>query len=369
MPIYMDRHDVSETVTAENVAQLHQADLKIQKQFACTGLTYWFDEKRKTAFCLIEAPNMKAIQKMHNYAHGQVANRIIEVSTGIVESFLGRIQDPEKTDDTVLNIINDPAFRTIMVIRLKQSTLLQNNSSELKTLLQKLNDRVFKLLKTHEGATVKQTKNYWLISFKSVSNAVSAACKIQLLFKDLKKEIKNGKLTLKIGLSAGAPVTDKKSFFEDTIKLAERMSEFIKGEIIVSSEVKGLYDSDNSVALGEAGNIISLSQSDENFLTLLMDYTESVWRDSNLRVDDFSKPVMCSKSELYRKMMRITGKSPNTFIREYRLSEALLLLNKNTGNISDISFETGFSSPSYFSKCFQKRYGVMPSDYFPFKVV
>ena len=364
----MDRHDVSETVTAENVAELHQADLKIQKQFGCTGLTYWFDEKRKTAFCLIEAPNMKAIQKMHNYAHGQVANRIIEVSTGIVESFLGRIQDPEKTDDTVLNIINDPAFRTIMVIRLKQSTLLQNNSSELKTLLQKLNDRVFKLLKTHEGATVKQTKNYWLISFKSVSNAVSAACKIQLLFKDLKKEIKNGKLTLKIGLSAGAPVTDKKSFFEDTIKLAERMSEFIKGEIIVSSEVKGLYDSENSVALGEAGNINSLSQSDENFLTLLMDYTESVWRDSNLRVDDFSKPVMCSKSQLYRKMMRLTGKSPNTFIREYRLSEALLLLNKNTGNISDISFETGFSSPSYFSKCFQKRYGVMPSDYSPSKV-
>ena len=368
MPIYMDRHDVSETVTAENVAELHQADLKIQKQFGCTGVTYWFDEKRKTAFCLIEAPNMKAIQKMHNYAHGQVANRIIEVSTGIVESFLGRIQDPEKTDDTVLNIINDPAFRTIMVIRLKQSTLLQNNSSELKTLLQKLNDRVFKLLKTHEGATVKQTKNYWLISFKSVSNAVSAACKIQLLFKDLKKEIKNGKLTLKIGLSAGAPVTDKKSFFEDTIKLAERMSEFIKGEIIVSSEVKGLYDSENSVALGEAGNINSLSQSDENFLTLLMDYTESVWRDSNLRVDDFSKPVMCSKSQLYRKMMRLTGKSPNTFIREYRLSEALLLLNKNTGNISDISFETGFSSPSYFSKCFQKRYGVMPSDYSPSKV-
>jgi AraC-like DNA-binding protein len=364
----MDRHDVSETVTAENVAELHQADLKIQKQFGCTGLTYWFDEKRKTAFCLIEAPNRKAIQKMHNRAHGQVPNRIIEVSTGIVESFLGRIEDPEKTDDTVLNIINDPAFRTIMVIRLKQSTL-QNNSSQLKTLLQNFNHQVFKLLKNHEGTSVKQTKNYWLVSFKLVSNAVRAACKIQLLFKDFKKEIKDSKLTLKIGLSAGAPVTDKKSFFEDAIKLAERMCEFIKGEIIVSSEVKESYDSENPVALNEVGNIISLSQSDENFLTLLTDYTESVWRDPNLRVDDFSKPVMCSKSQLYRKMMRLTGKSPNTFIREYRLNEALLLLNKNTGNISDISFETGFSSPSYFSKCFQKRYGVMPSDYSPAKII
>jgi AraC-like DNA-binding protein len=44
-------------------------------------------------------------------------------------------------------------------------------------------------------------------------------------------------------------------------------------------------------------------------------------------------------------------------------------LNKNAGNISDISFETGFSSPSYFSKCFQKRYGLMPSDYFPSKAI
>ena len=85
MPIYMDRHDVSETVTAENVAELHQKDLKIQDQFGCRGLTYWFDEKRKTAFCLIEAPDAKDIQKMHNQAHGQVPHSVIEVDARIVE--------------------------------------------------------------------------------------------------------------------------------------------------------------------------------------------------------------------------------------------------------------------------------------------
>ena len=68
MPIYMDRHDVSETVTAEKIAQILQEDLKIQDQFGCRGLTYWFDEKRKTAFCLIEAPDAKAIQKMHKHS-------------------------------------------------------------------------------------------------------------------------------------------------------------------------------------------------------------------------------------------------------------------------------------------------------------
>src|ERR1043165_10046349 len=124
----MDRHDVSENVTAEIVAQLHQEDLKIQAQFGCRGLTYWFDDKRKTAFCLIEAPDAKALEDMHNHAHGQVPHRIIEVEPGIVESFLGRIEDPKKTKDTELNIIDDAAFRTIMMIELRQATPFQTGA-------------------------------------------------------------------------------------------------------------------------------------------------------------------------------------------------------------------------------------------------
>lgn len=53
---------------------------------------------------------------MHNHAHGEVPHRIIEVDDSIVESFLGRIEDPVKARNTELNIINDPAFRTIMVV-------------------------------------------------------------------------------------------------------------------------------------------------------------------------------------------------------------------------------------------------------------
>ena len=71
MPLYMDRHDVSKEVTAEIVADLHQKDLKIQHKFNCKGLTYWFDDKRKTAFCLVEAPNKAALKEMHDQAHGE----------------------------------------------------------------------------------------------------------------------------------------------------------------------------------------------------------------------------------------------------------------------------------------------------------
>ncbi|MDP4130739.1 MAG: DUF4242 domain-containing protein [Bacteroidota bacterium] len=365
MPIYMDRHDVSDTVTAEHVAQLHQEDLKIQHQFGCRGLTYWFDDQRKTAFCLIEAPDATAIAKMHNKAHGQVPNSIIEVEASIVESFLGRIGDPEKAKNTGLNIINDPAFRIIMVLEVKGLEHLPTGAMEQGSSLSNFSDELAPVLKAHDGNVVKQTASYYLVSFKSVSSAVHAALDIRKLFKEFSGDAGDDGITLKIGMSAGAPVTRKQLIFEDTVKLAERMCDLVKGEIIISAEVNDLYQSENSRISPEKEGLFFLTASDEKFLTQLMDYIGSAWNNTGLKVDDFCRPLGYSKSQLYRKLVSLTGKSPNTFIREYRLKEALKLLSRNAGNISEIAFETGFSSPSYFSKCFQKRYGRMPSDYLP----
>lgn len=284
-----------------------------------------------------------------------------------MESFLGRIEDPEKSQNTVLNIINDPAFRTIMVIRVKRLSLKQNDLTQFKSSLHHYSNAILNLLNVYEGTPVKQTEDHFLVSFKSVSNAVYAAFDIQSLLKESRNDMNNSKILFKIGLSGGVPVTEKKLIFEETIKLAERMCAVVKGEIIVSSEVKALYNSENTNALIDGESRLVLTQEDERFLTLLMDYTESAWSNTNLKVDDFSKPVGYSKSQLYRKMILLTGKSPNTFLKEYRLNEALLLLNKSTRNISEVAFETGFSSPSYFSKCFQKRYGHLPSGYLPHK--
>jgi AraC-like DNA-binding protein len=363
MPIYMDRHDVAESITAEIVAQIHQEDLRIQDQFGCRGLTYWFDEKRKTAFCLIEAPDGETIKKMHNKAHGQVPHHVIEVESSIVESFLGRIEDPGKAKDTTLNIINDPAFRTIMVIRLQQLSPEYNGDDQTKFSLQRFTDQISPILNVYGEKPVKQTRDYTLVSFRSLSDAVHAALDIRSKFKKFRNEIRNNEIFMKIGLSAGVPVTEKKSIFEDTIRLAEWMCEIIDAEILVSSEVKSLYESENSNRFIKGDNIFALTRQDEKFLTLLMDFMKENWTNPDLRVNDFTRPVGCSKSQLYRKLVALTGKSPNTFVNDYRLEAALKLLNKNEGNVSEIAFETGFTSPSYFSKCFQKKYGRQPSDY------
>jgi AraC-like DNA-binding protein len=363
MPIYMDRHDVSENVTAEAVAKLHQEDLKIQHKFNCRGLTYWFDENRKTAFCLVEAPDEQSLIDMHDHAHGEVPHRIIEVDATIVESFLGRIEDPDKSQKTSLNIINDPAFRTIMVTGLNPVSLKTNTDSSLKDSLQKYNQFIIETIKRFSGRIVKQNNDYFMVSFESVSQAINCAMEVQRKFKIWVTELEHKNINLKIGLSAGIPVTEKDAIFEDTIKLAERMYYISKAKIIVSADVKDLYKSENLNVFIDGKLLQSLTSADEKFLNMLMDYTEKTWKNTNLQVDDIGKHKGYSKSQLYRKMISLTGKSPNTFIKEYRLNRALKLFNSKKGNVSEIAFETGFNSPSYFTKCFQKKFGLKPSDY------
>lgn len=350
MPIYMDRHDVSESVTAEIIAELHRQDLKVQARFGCRGLTYWFDDQRKTAFCLIEAPNMEAIREMHDYAHGQVPHRVIEVDTSIVESFLGRIGDPVKAQNVELNIINDPAFRAIMVVEMKFSKGDVGVFREVGRFV----ERVAEVLAGFEGTIVKQGCGRCLISFRGVSGAVHAAVELRRVFGEM------GGCLLQIGVSCGVPVTEKNLIFEEAIRLAERMVLLGDGGIVVSAEIKELYESENPVSLA---GVHCLTAADEEFVMRLLDHAERSWGDVDLKVDDLNKEMGFSKAQLYRKMVSLTGRSPIAFIGDYRLDAAANLLKKGAGNVSQIAYEAGFSSPSYFAKCFQKRYGVSPTDY------
>lgn len=362
MPIYMDRHDVSDEVTAEHVAQLHQADLKIEHEYGCRGLTYWFDGDRNTAFCLIEAPNKEALQQMHDHAHGSLPHSIIEVSESVVESFLGRIEDPKKSLNDNLNIINDPAFRVIMLIE-TSNFLNRVEANQFSIFTQKFHRSVTKTIKQFKGRTVKQDNNSYLISFKSVSNAVLCALKVQSNFKYItpKFDITNRKL--KIGIGCGIPVTIKSNLFEEAIELTTRMCEIVKDQIVISHEVKLLYESENRNSFINKEHIRTLKPAEEKFLNTLMDYVEKTWNDSQFKIDNLSKSLGYSKSQVYRKLKSITGKSANNFIREFRLHRALSLLHKQKGNISEIAFETGFNSAAYFSKCFFNKYGILPSKY------
>lgn len=365
MPIFMDRHDVSEAVTAETVAQIHQEDLKIQNRFGCRGLTYWFDDVRKTAFCLVEAPDKNAIVEMHKQAHGEVPHQVIEVDAAIVESFLGRIEDPENASNANLNIINDAAFRTIMVVTIESHSFKNYDSFSTTSKVHNVYKQMITVMKSFDGNVVKQNQNGFLVSFVTATNAILCALKIQEIYTQLKYRYKIDFTELSIGLHAGVPVTEKKSIFEDTIKLAERMCYVSGAEVVISSEVLHLYENENLKDFAKGNQIQVLTLSDEKFISNFMEFTEKEWRNAELKVDDFEKNIGFSKSKLYREIIRLTGKSPKLFLLHFRLLKSLQLLQKQKGNISEVAFDSGFNSPSYFAKCFRKKYGIMPREILP----
>ena len=365
MPIYMDRHDVSDTVTAENVAQLHQQDLKIQDQFGCRGLTYWFDGKRKTAFCLVEAPDENALFEMHKHAHGQVPNQIIKVDIGIVESFLGRIEDPRFEQQSGLNIIDEPAFRVIMMTGFddfsfkKEKGYKTDTSVTLASCLKSL----AAVFDRFDGRIVNQHQNDFLVSFKSVSQAIGCAVEIHNQSSEWIDADDCGQINLKTGISQGVPFSGNNAFFEDSVQTTKRFFYISNSKIVVSHEVKKLFTNENPAASFDSNLFLTLTPSDEKFLNDLMNYMEQNWQNPNLQVDDIGKNMGYSKSQLYRKMISLVASSPNNFIKYYRLNKALGLIKDLSGNVSEVAYEAGFNSPSYFAKCFYKRYGILPSEY------
>ena len=74
MPIYMDRHYVK-GASRHAVQQAHAEDQKIQDDFGVEIMTYWFDEQRGTAFCLMEAPDKEAVVHLHSTAHGLIPHK------------------------------------------------------------------------------------------------------------------------------------------------------------------------------------------------------------------------------------------------------------------------------------------------------
>jgi AraC-like DNA-binding protein len=359
MPIYMDFHDLPVGVTAKDIAEMHQADLKIEHKYNCRGLTFWCDERRRTAFCLIEAPNKEAIKELHETSHGAVPQRIIEVNDTLVESFLGRIEDPVNSQNTELNIISDSAFRILMVIHIKKNILRTENIGTLEAAIRGYKKSIINIVSEHKGRVVKQEANSFLMSFTSATNAVESAIKIQ----ELHNCVITPDLEFKLGINAGNPITNKESIFEETIKKAEYLTYVTNGKIIISPEVKDLYESENQNNPINLKGVKPLNNSEMEFVNRLFEYTESVWTNSNISPTDYNKNLGYSKSKLYRTMMPIIGKSPIGFIKDYRLNKALELLVKQSSNISEIAYQTGFSSPTYFSKCFYETYGILPSKY------
>jgi DNA-binding response OmpR family regulator len=115
---------------------------------------------------------------------------------------------------------------------------------------------------------------------------------------------------------------------------------------------------------GNAGKEVKPTNDlDNSFLEKFRNLVEQNLFDSALNVEDLGQQTGLSRTQLYRKLKSLTGYSPNELLRIMRLKKAHHLLSTTEANISDVTYDVGFTSPSYFSKCFKEYYKESPTDF------
>lgn len=108
---------------------------------------------------------------------------------------------------------------------------------------------------------------------------------------------------------------------------------------------------------------MAMTKADENFLRTLKEVVDANIQNPEFNLDDMASLLNMSRSSLNRKIKGILDMTPNDYIRLERLKKAVQLLREGDCRINEVCYMTGFNTPSYFAKCFQKQFGVLPKEF------
>lgn len=120
--------------------------------------------------------------------------------------------------------------------------------------------------------------------------------------------------------------------------------------------LRSLFSGDKAEAAGEE----RLCSQDKTFVTRLREIIQQHLADSDFSVERLGEEIGLSRVQLYRKVKVLTGKTPVELLRKARLMKARTMVTTTDRSIAEIAYATGFTSPSYFNKCFKDEFGVSP---------
>ena len=242
MPTYMDIHEISGGVSAEDVAQAHANDVAVQDKYGVTYHKYWVNEKTGRIFCLCHAPNAEAAKRVHREAHGLVAEKVIRVDPEVAELFMGEshvnsagavVLPGGSTHD------RDPGIRTILFTDIVGSTVMtQQLGDEAAMELLAVHDSVVRdALAESGGREVKHLGDGIMASFVSAASAVKCATRVQREITKQMQDKADRAIRVRVGIAAGEPVERHNDLFGVTVQLASRLCAHAKGEQILVSNV------------------------------------------------------------------------------------------------------------------------------------
>lgn len=155
------------------------------------------------------------------------------------------------------------------------------------------------------------------------------------------------------GLENGADLYIAKPFSSDIIKAQ------IQSLLLNRERIKGRFRSEPMIPPASVAG----SRLDKVFLEKISRIIEERMTDSSFTVDVLAQEAGISRTGFFTKLKAVSGMTPNDFIRVMRLKKAAELLSQGEMQVSEVCFQVGFSSPSYFTKCFQAQFGVAPAEF------
>ena len=246
----------------------------------------------------------------------------------------------------------------------KPSLLIVEDNSDVRKYIGMILENYYQIIEAKDGEE-GLSKSYEYIPDLIISDVMMPKMDGFQLCSKLKTDSRTSHIPI-IMLTAKATMNDKINGLE--IGADEYiMKPFDASELI--ARIKNLLD--QRKRLHEHFQKFGLFELEEKVITSVdQKFIEKVVADINKHISDVSFGVemladdmAVSRSLLFKKINSLTGESPIELIKRVRLNKAVNLIEKKFGNISEVALEVGFNNPSYFSECFRKQFGVLPSQY------
>jgi len=363
MPLFMDYH-IAPGVTIEEAKKAHMKDLAVQEKYNVKYHQFWVNEVDGVVFCLMEGPDKESCVATHREANDVDVCNIIEVDGGMYSAFMAYDQALDHGIVMKNSSQTDSGYRFILTLDIISLTIL-NKTIDFDQLKFPEKPQLVAVDCIHrfQGRILQQLNNDTLIAtFYTPESAVQCAVAIkEEFYRNIDASGDGWNIKFRMGISVGQPVTEHENrIFEQAVEQSNHLCRIAEnGEILSSVLVRKLsVFCDQEI---EKNNLKIIGEAEQSFLDNLFTIVEGHFSDEGFSVERLSQEIGVSRPHLYRKIRKLTGSSPIGFIRDLRLSKALYLIKQEKKNITEIALDIGMNNPSYFAKCFQIKYGILPS--------
>jgi len=160
------------------------------------------------------------------------------------------------------------------------------------------------------------------------------------------------------GIAEGADDYIQKPFHTDYVKI--KIIRLLEERRQLQKRFMKTMQAGGNPIVGEDQEVLD---SDKLFLQKFVALLESSYTNSDVSIEKLSEQLGVSRVQLYRKIKQISGLTPVDYLRNFRMVKGVNLLEEHRYSISEIAYQTGFSSPAYFTKCFRDIFNMTPSEF------